>query len=108
MGTRETPIEVAAEVVPQEVPKPAEAKPKPGWKWPEPTNEVVVGQPGQWGAGPPRDKRRVVVDEGPVRRREGENGEDEPRTGVEQSTEGARVAERKAGEGQVLPTFEDM
>ena len=27
---------------------------------------------------------------------------------MEQSTEGASVAERKAGEGQVLPTFEDM
>ena len=45
-GTRETPIEVAAEVVvPQEVPKPAEAKPKLGadrWKWPEPTPDYVV------------------------------------------------------------------
>ena len=42
MGTRETPIEVAAVVVPQEAPKPVEVKPKPGWKWPEPTPDYVV------------------------------------------------------------------
>ena len=72
MGTRDTPIEVAAEVVPQEVPKPAEAKPKPEWKWPEPSpDHVVVGQPGQWGAGPPKDKRRVVAEAGSLRRRGG-------------------------------------
>ena len=54
MGTRETPIEVAAEVVaPQEVPKPVEAKPKPrveGWKWPKPTS-TTTSLWGRWGSG---------------------------------------------------------
>ena len=45
-----------------------------------------------------------------MRRREGEKGEDEPRTGAERIAEWASEAEREAGKekGQVAPTFEDM
>ena len=49
------------------------------------------------------------MDEGPVRRREGEKGEDEPRTGVERRPEVASAVGRQVGkEGQTVPTFEDM
>ena len=112
-GTRETPIEVAAEVVaPREVPKPVEVRPEPRMEerttrtLPTPRDEVAAAI-GQWAGGPPKDKRRVVVDEGPVRRREGEKGEDEPKTGVERSSEVASAAKRQTGEkeGQAVPTF---
>ena len=103
-GTRETPIELAAEVVvPREVPKPVEARPKPRVEerttrtLPTPRDEVAVAL-GQWAGGPPRDKRRVVVDERPLRRREGEKGEDEPRTGVGRSPEVASAVGRQVGE----------
>ena len=86
--TRETPIEVAAEVVaPQEVPKPVEVKQKPRVEetttrtLPKRGDEVATAM-GQWAGGPPKDKRRVVVDEGQVRGRrreirEDENGDDD-------------------------------
>jgi len=81
-----------------------------GWKWPKPTSsDEFVGQMGQWGAGPPRDKRRVVAEAGSLRRREGEKGEDEPKTGVERRPEVASAVGRQEGEGwQSVPTFEDM
>ena len=94
-GTRENPVEVVAEVVvSREAPKPVEARQKPRVEerimrtLPTPRDEVAMAL-GQWAGGPPRDKRRVVVDAGSVRRREGEKGEDEPRTGVERITEWA-------------------
>ena len=44
-----------------------------------------------------------------VRRREGEKGEDEPKTGAEQRPEVASAVGRQEGEGgQSVPTFEDM
>ena len=104
MGTRETPIDVAAEVVvAHETPKPVEARQKPRVEerttltLPTPRDEVAAAM-GEWAGGPPRDKRRVVVDEGPVRRREGEKGEDEPRTGVERKPEVASAVGRQEGE----------
>ena len=87
-GTRETPIEVVAEVVaPREVPKPVEVKQKPRVEevttrtLPTMRDEVATAI-GQWAGGPPKDKRNVVVDEGQVRgcrleRREDEKGEDD-------------------------------
>ena len=81
-GTRETPIEVVAEVAaPREVPKPVEAKRKPRTEEVTmrtlPTRrEGVTTVMGQWAGGLPKDKRRVVVSEDVVRRREDENGED--------------------------------
>ena len=64
---------------------------------PTPRDEVTTAM-GQWAGGHPKDKRRVVVDEGRVRRREGENGEDEPKTVVERSSEVASVAGRQTEE----------
>ena len=61
-------------VAPQEVPKPVEVKQKPRAgvvatrTLPTRREEVTMAM-WQWAGGPPRDKRRVVVDEGPVRRR---------------------------------------
>ena len=49
------------------------------------------------------------MDERPLRRREGEKGEDEPRTGVERRPEVASAVGQQEGEGeQSVPTFEDM
>ena len=103
-GTRETPIEVAAEVVaPLEVPKPVEVRQKPRVEerttrsLPTRRDEVTAAI-GQWAGGPSKDKRRVVVDEGLVRRREDEKGVDESKTTVERSSEVASAARRQAGE----------
>ena len=51
-----------------------------------------------------------MVDEGLVRRREEEKGEDESKTFVERSSEVASVAGRQTeeNEGRAVPTFEDM
>ena len=100
-GTREIPIVVVAEVVaPQEVPKPVEVKQKPRVEeattrtLPTRRDEVATAM-GQWAGGPPKDKRRVVVDEGQVsgglrERREDEKGEDdESETRLERSSEEA-------------------
>ena len=114
-GTRETPIEVAAEVVvSREAPKPVEARQKPRVEeritrtLPTPRDEVAAAI-GQWAGGPPRDKRRVVVDERHLRIREGKEGEDEPRTGVERKPEVASAVGRQEGEEErSAPTFEDM
>ena len=97
-GTRETTIEVTAEVVaPREVPKPMEVRARPREEevttraLPRKRDEVVATM-GQWAGGPPKDKRRVVVDEGQARggrlwRREDEKGEDdESKKRVERST----------------------
>ena len=64
---------------------------------------------GQWAGGPPKDKRRVVVNEAVVSRREDEKGEDESKT-VEKNVEVVSAAGRHAEgtEGQAVPTFEDM
>ena len=69
-GIQETQIEGAAEVVaPHEVPKPVEVKQKPRAEGvttrtlPTRREEVTTAM-GQWAGGPPKDKRRVVVDEG--------------------------------------------
>ena len=82
-GTRETPIEVVAEVVaPREVPKPVEAKQKPRVEevttrtLPKKGDEVAVAM-AQWAGGPPKDKRMVVVNEGQVRGDRLERREDE-------------------------------
>ena len=71
-GTRDTPIEVVAEVLaPREVPKPVEVKQKPRVEevptrtLPTMRDEVATAI-WQWAGGPPKDKRRVVVDEGSV------------------------------------------
>ena len=82
-GTRETPIEVVAEVVaPREVPKPVEAKQKPITEevttrtLPKRGDEIATAME-QWAGGPPKDKRREVVDEGPPRVGRRERREDE-------------------------------
>ena len=115
-GTRETPIEVVAEVVaPREVPNPVEVRQKPRVEerttrtLPTPRDEVMTAL-GQWAGGPPKDKRRVVVDEGLARRREDEKGNDESKTVVERSVEVVSAAGHQAEgtEGQAVPTFEDM
>ena len=98
-GTNDTPIEVVAEVVaPLEVHKPVEVKQKPRVEeattrtLPKRGAEVATAM-GQWAGGPPKDKRRVVVDEGVPRagrreRRLEEQGEDDERGApVERSTE---------------------
>ena len=71
-GTRDTPIEVAAEVVvPREEPKPVEAKQK--MRAEEATTRTLpksgaaaAAAMEQWAGGPPKDRRRVVVDESSV------------------------------------------
>ena len=79
---------VAEVVAPREVPKPVEVKRKPRVEemtartLPTMREEVTTSM-GQWAGGPPKDKRRVVVDEGLVRRREDDKGEDESRAVVE-------------------------
>ena len=108
-------------VVPTEVPKPV------GWKEkvraedltarPLPRSGDEFATPkGQWGSGPPKDKRRVVVDEGQTRvdrreRREEEKGEDDKsRTPEERSTEVASTARRQSEESKAreVPVFDDM
>ena len=78
--------------------------------------DEVAAAMGQWAGGPPKDKRRVVVDEGQVRggrreRRDDEKGEDdESRMRVERSTEVASVAGRLSAEKEerAMPVFDDM
>ena len=121
-GTRETPIEGVAEVVaPREVPKPVEVKQKSRAEevttrtLPKRGDELATAM-GQWACGPPKYKRRVVVDEGPPRvgrreRREDEKGEDDDsRIPVERSIEMVSVAGRQTEEREerALPVFDDM
>ena len=85
-------------VGPLEVPKPVEVKQRSRTEemttrtLPKKGDEIATAM-GQWAGGPPKDKRRVVVDEGQARvgrreRREDEKGEDdESRIPVERSTE---------------------
>ena len=68
--TQETPIEVVAEVVaPREVPKPVEVKQKSRTEevtkrtLPKKGDEVATAMV-QWTGGPPKDRRRVLVDDG--------------------------------------------
>ena len=86
-GTSNALIEVVAETaLPRELPKPVEERRKPMVE--EATTEAMpkraaaAAAMGQWAGGPPKDKRRVVVDEiavGPSRleKREDKKGEDE-------------------------------
>ena len=121
-GTRETQIGVVAEVVaPREVSKPVEGKQKSRAEevttrtLPKRGDELATAM-GQWAGGPPKDKRRVVVDEGPPRvgrreRREDEKGEDdESSIQVERNTEVGSVAGRQTGEKEERagPVFDDM
>ena len=71
-GTKSTPIEVVVKVVEPREDKPLDAKPKPRVEMPttgampvrvEVTPTTAIGQ---WVSGPPKDKRRVVLDEAPV------------------------------------------
>ena len=72
-GTRAARIEVVAEVVvPREVPRPVGGKEKVIAEEltaiPLPRSGDEFATPiGQWASGPPKDKRRVVVDEGQAR-----------------------------------------
>ena len=98
-GTRAARIEVVAEVVvPREVPRPVGGKEKVRVEEltarPLPRSGDEFATPiGQWASGPPKDKRRVVVDDGQARvdrreRREEDKGEDDKsRTPEERSTE---------------------
>ena len=121
-GTMETPIEVVAEVVaPREVPKPLEVKQKSRAEevttrtLPKRGDERATAM-GQWAGGPPNDRRRVVVDEGPSRvgrreRREDEKGEDdESSIPVERNAEVESVAGPQTGgkEELAVPVFDDM
>ena len=121
-GTRAAPIVVVAEAVaPREVPKPVGGKEKVRAEElttrPLPRSGDEFATPiGQWASGPPKDKRRVVVDEGQARddrreRREEENGEDDKsRTPEERSTEVASTARRQSEESKSreVPLFDDM
>ena len=65
---------------------------------------------GQWAGGPPKDRRRVVVDEGPVGGRRQVRPETVVTTPVARSTdavseEGRRSADK---EERCSPMFEDM
>ena len=88
---------------PREVLKPVEVKQKPRAEevttraLPTRRDEVAAVM-GQWAGGPPKDKQRVVVDEGLVRRREDEKGEDESKTKATRSSEGASAAGRQTEE----------
>ena len=70
---------------------------------------------GQWAGGPPKDKRRVVVDEGKARvdrreRREDEKGDDDrPRVPEERSAKVASAARRQTEEKKerAVPVFDD-
>ena len=72
-------------VAPREVPKAVEVRQKPSAEetttraLPSRRDKVATAM-GQWAGGPLNNKRRVVVYEGLVRRREDENGDDEPKT----------------------------
>ena len=81
-GTREAPIEVVAEVVAtREVPKRVDVKQKSRVEevttrtLPNRGDEIATAM-GQWAGGPPKDKRRVVVDECQVRGGRRERRED--------------------------------
>ena len=84
-GTRSAPIEVGAETtLPRELPKPAEKRRKPRVEEATagalPKRDAAAAAMGQWAGGPPKDRRRVVVDESAVgpsllERREDEEGE---------------------------------
>ena len=69
-------------VAPREVPQPVEVKQKPRVgevttrTLPTRGDEVATAM-GQWAGGPPKDKRRVVLDEGYVRGGRRERREDE-------------------------------
>ena len=70
-GTRDITIDVAEEVVvPREVPKPVEEKQKPRVEEATtdelPKRATAAAVMGQWAGGPPKDRRRVVVDESSV------------------------------------------
>ena len=111
---------VAEAALPRELPKPVEERRKPR------VEEATMGAlqkkaaaataMGQWAGGPPKDKRRVVLDEGPLRvgrreRREDEEGEDdESRIPVARTTgtEG-EVGRQSAEKGERgAPVFKDM
>ena len=70
-GTRNAPIEVVETPLPRELPTPVEEMRKPRVE--EATTEALskraatAAAMGQWAGGPPKDKRRVVVDEGSLR-----------------------------------------
>ena len=75
-GTRSAPIEVHEEVVvPQELSKPVEENQKPRAEeattgaFPKNGIDATAAAMGQWAGGPPKDRRRVVVEEGPVEAR---------------------------------------
>ena len=76
-GTRSAQIEVREEVVvTQELPKPVEEKNKPRAE--EATTgalqkngiDATAAAMGQWAGGPPKDRRRVVVEEGQLKQDE--------------------------------------
>ena len=79
------------------MPEPVEVKQKPRAEerttrtLPTRRDEVATAM-GQWAGGPPKDKRMVVMDEGLVRKLEGEKREDESKTVVWLSSEVASAA----------------
>ena len=111
---------VAETALPREVPKPVEEKRKPSVE--EATTETLpkraaaAAAMGQWAGGPPNDKRRVELDEGPLRvgrleRREDEKGgEEESIIPVARSTDTEGEVAQQSGEKEKrgVPVFEDM
>ena len=93
-GTRSATIEVCEEVVvPQELPKPVEEKQKPTAEeattvaLPKKGIEATAAAMGQWAGGPPKDRRRVVVEKGQVEARRKARHETVTTTPVARSTD---------------------
>ena len=93
-GTRSAPVEVREEVVvPQELTKSVEEKQKPRAEeattgaLPKNGIEATAAAMGQWAGGPPKDRRRVVVEEGPVEARRKARPETVTTTPVARSTD---------------------
>ena len=112
-GTRNAPIEVVAETaLPSELPKTAEERRRPRVE--EATTETMPKKTatamGQWAGGPPKDKRRVVLDEGSLRVSRQERREAEETTPRAMSTDTeSEVGHQSADtEERGVPVFEDM
>ena len=117
VSTKSTTIEVVEEVVvPREMHKPAEVKPKamvggPATEaLPRRAYGASIAAMGQWAGGPPKDKMGVVVDEGTVRGRCPERPKTVAITPVTSSAEaGGDAGQWSADKYElVMPAFDDM
>ena len=115
-GTSGNPIEVREEVVePLGVPKQVEVRPKARVEVPpvgavSKKADIPTTAMEQWTGGPPRDKRRVVVDEGSVGGRRQVRHETVVTTPVARSIDtGSEEGLRSADKEELgTPVFEDM